>query len=54
MVRALALAGDELAEIDQLIEHLKDPDTGDSIVPEDFLKLWASFAPLVPTKDIRK
>lgn len=54
MVRALALAGDELAEIDQLIEHLKDPETGKSIVPEDFLKLWASFAPLVTTKGTRK
>ncbi|MDQ0563005.1 hypothetical protein QO004_004814 [Rhizobium mesoamericanum] len=54
MVRALALAGDELAEIDQLIGHLNDPDTGKSIVPEDFLKLWASFAPLVSTKDTRK
>lgn len=52
MVRALTLGGGELAEIDHLIKRLDDG--GKSIVPEDFLQLWASFAPLVAIKGARK
>lgn len=52
MVRALTLGGGELAEIDQLIKRLDDG--GKSIVPEDFLQLWASFAPIVANKRTRK
>lgn len=52
MVRALMLGGGELAEIDQLIKRLDDG--GKSIVPKDFLELWASFAPLVAIKGARK
>ncbi len=52
MVRALTLDGGELAEIDQLIKRLDDG--GKSIVPEDFLQLWASFAPIVASKRTRK
>jgi hypothetical protein len=52
MVRALTLDGGELAEIDQLIKRLDDG--GKSIVPKDFLQLWASFAPIVASKRTRK
>lgn len=52
MVRALSLGGGELAEIDHLINRLDEG--GKSIVPENFLQLWASFAPLVSIKGARK
>ena len=54
MVRALSLDGGELAEIDQLIKRLEDPDGGANIVPPEFLALWASFAPLLATKGARQ
>ncbi len=53
MVRALTADSGELAEIDQLIKRLKDPEGGESIVPKDFLELWASFAPLVAARETR-
>lgn len=46
MVRALCRGGDELAHVSHLIDALRDPETGDSAVPEDFLDLWQAFAPL--------
>ncbi|QKD19521.1 hypothetical protein HGP13_33680 [Mesorhizobium sp. NZP2077] len=54
MVRALSLGSGELVEIGQLIKRLEDPDGGTSIVPTEFLKLWASFAPLVASKGARQ
>ncbi|WP_323799139.1 phospholipase D family protein [Parasphingorhabdus sp.] len=54
MVRALNLDSEELVEIDQLLKRLEDPAGGESIVPEDFLALWASFAPLVNKKGSRR
>jgi hypothetical protein len=54
MVRALSLDSGELFEIGQLLKRLEDPDGGKSIVPEDFLALWASFAPLVNVKSTAK
>ena len=53
MVRALTLDSGELFEIDQLIKRLEDPDGGKSIVPKEFLALWASFAPLAVAKASR-
>lgn len=53
MVRALTAGTGELAEIDHLIKRLQDPESGDSIVPKDFLELWASFAPLVAGRESR-
>lgn len=46
MVRALCRGGDELAHVSHLIDALRDPETGDSMVPENFLDLWEAFAPL--------
>lgn len=54
LVRALSLESGELTEIDQLINRLKDPQGGDSIIPKDFLALWNSFAPLVNSKSTAK
>ncbi len=54
MVRALNLGSGELSEIDQLIRRLEGPQGGKSIVPEDFLSLWTSFAPLVSSKARRQ
>jgi hypothetical protein len=54
MVRALNLGSGELSEIDELIRRLEDPEGGNSIVPEDFLSLWTSFAPLVSSKARRQ
>ncbi|MGO7135684.1 phospholipase D family protein [Rhizobium leguminosarum] len=53
MIRALNADSGELAEIGQLINRLNDPEGGESIVPKDFLELWASFAPLVAAKEKR-
>jgi hypothetical protein len=54
MVRALSLDSGELVEIDQLIKRLEDPEGGASIVPPEFLALWASFAPLLAIKGARQ
>jgi len=50
MVRALNLDSGELHEIDRLIERLKEPANGESLVPKEFLALWQSFKPLVADK----
>ncbi len=47
MVRALSVDKEHLSEIGRLIERLKDPASGESVVPDEFLSLWAAFAPLV-------
>lgn len=54
MIRALSLDSGELIEIGRLIERLEDPGGGASIVPPEFLALWASFAPLVSAKGARQ
>lgn len=54
MVRALSLESGELEEIGRLIERLKDPDGGETIVPKEFLALWQSFEPLVTSKRGRR
>ncbi len=46
LVRALCRDGDELGEIARLLEALRDPETGKSAAPDDFLDLWQAFTPL--------
>ena len=53
MVRALAIDQAQLVEIGRLIERLKDPDNGSSIVPDEFLSLWTAFAPLLTQEGSR-
>lgn len=50
MIRALVLEGEELGEIDQLLKRLEDPNSGESIVPKEFLALWDSFTPFVKAR----
>ncbi len=47
LLHALAKDPDILNDIDALLAKLTNPKTGDSVVPEDFEELWASFRPFL-------
>ena len=54
MVRSLSLGTGELAEIDQLLKRLENPNGEECIIPREFLTFWESFAPLLNKKGGRR
>lgn len=47
LLLCLHSGGEELNSIDRLMDNLTDPESGESIVPNDFKTLWESFKPFV-------
>ncbi len=51
LVRALARDPERALAVERLLERLSDPDANATIVPAEFLTLWAAFRPLLPKRE---